>query len=152
MWLGLIACYVIVKTVSSERLHVVMQHQSSALSLTAQERLLLSWDMWERWLRFSPSAFTGTRAKCVSLCECAAIATHSRRPHIHKRACFLAHGVCAVNTCLMSVFMVFVRCVVVKCDSNIDTHTHNTHCEQSIFLCVLWVMLLFLSVWHLLKA
>lgn len=85
MWLDVIAYYVIVKDSSSECLHVVMQRQSSALSLTARERLLLCWDMWEGWLRFSPSAFTGTRAKCVSLCVRAQQSKHGIDTHAFTR-------------------------------------------------------------------
>lgn len=124
MWLDVIAYYVIVKDSSSECLHVVMQRQSSALSLTARERLLLCWDMWEGWLRFSPSAFTGTRAKCVSLCVRAQQSKHG------IDTCFLAHKVRAGTTCLVSVFTVLVRCVLGTCDSTLwysyeHTHTHT---------------------------
>lgn len=112
MWLDVIAYYVIVKDSSSECLHVVMQRQSSALSLTARERLLLCWDMWEGWLRFSPSAFTGTRAKCVSLCVRAQQSKHGIDTHaftrvhafLHIKYVRAPHVWCLCLQCLSDVF------------------------------------------------
>ena len=100
--------------------------------------------MCERWLRFSPSAFTGTRAKCV--CHCVSVQRSQRTPDAHlftKHTCFLAHieRMCVASTCLVFVFMLFVD----KCDSNMDTHTRA---KKSIFRCVLWLKLLLSSVWH----
>ncbi len=147
MWLRLIACYVIVKTVSSERPNVLMRHRSFVLSLSAQERLLLSRDMWECWLCFSPSAFTGTRAKCVSLCECAAITTHSRQ-HAHlanmhalsrTEYVWSTHVWCLCLWCLSDVF----KWSVIQTWRQTHTHTHT------IIFVFLWLMLLFLSVWRL---
>lgn len=141
-WFGLISCYVIVKTVISECLHVgdaaptlcFMSYcpGKTAIVLGYVRALALLLTICLHWHEGKV---------CVIVCEFATTTTHSTHFHTHIHA-FL-HAVYVWSTHAWCLFIVFVRCVVVKCDS--------THMLSRASFCVLWIMLLFLSFWHFQK-